>query len=82
LFGSTHFARVTLVETRALPVHAALFEADCLADAVAEKVQLGATDNTFAFDHNVVDTWRMKREFALDTLASNDTPDGEHFARS
>src|SRR3954451_2039079 len=57
-----------------------LAEADGLADAIAQIVQLRTSCNAAALDVNFGNLRRMQRELSLDALAGNDAADREHLA--
>ena len=54
----------------AFGVAAAFLQADGLADAVAEEVQLGPADDAAALDLDLGDLGRVQRELALDAFAA------------
>ena len=52
-----------------------------LADAIAEIVQLGATDHAAAAHFDLGDLGGVQRKLPLHTLAGDDAADGKHFSR-
>jgi hypothetical protein len=57
---------------------AAFFQANCLADATPQEVQLGSADDSAALHFNLLDAWAMDGELSFDTFSSNDSAYGEH----
>jgi len=52
-----------------------------LAGTFAEEVQLGSADNRSTLDFDLFDFWRVERKLTLNTFASHNTTNHEHFAR-
>src|SRR5262245_40544986 len=61
---------------------AALAQLDGLADAVAEEVELGATDHAGTLHFDLGDARRVQRELALDAFPLHDPPHRERLPRA
>ena len=56
------------------------FQSHRLANAIAEEIQLGPTNDAAAFDFDLGNPWAVQRKFSLDAFTGNNPANREHFA--
>ena len=69
-------------DTALRPQSAAFLQADGLANATTQEVQLGPSDDAGPLDDDLFDARRVERELSFDSFSGDDPPNGERFIHS